>query len=390
VQNILTDGFKKVFDHPQPPRLFFAPGRVNLIGEHIDYNGGLVMPCALSIGTYCAILKRDDGMMNFVSEGYEPKVSVSATDLAFNEAHQWANYPKAIVTLLRDMGYDVGGFDMYITDNLPSGAGLSSSASILTLTTLAMCSLFDINLSTLDKVKLAQRAENEYIGVNCGIMDPFASAFGRKAHAMLLDCATLKFSYVPVELYDYTLIIANTNKRRGLATSKYNERRAECEAALKDLQTECDIESLCDLKPAQFERYKHLITDDVNRKRATHAVYENQRTKLAEKAMETGNYVELYHVISDSHTSLRDLYEVSCPELDALVAAALELSGPDYLVAGSRMTGAGFGGCTISFVRNDFVDEFIQKVGEKYTKETDLVADFYVAQISDGAMEIFN
>ena len=432
----LHSNFKRAFPDSGEPRFFYAPGRVNLIGEHIDYNGGYVFPCALTLGNYAAICRRDDSIVRLISEKYKPFVSLDLNDLSYNAAHSWANLPKGAAKLLKDMGHNIGGFDMYICGNLPGSAGLSSSASVTVLSVLALDAIFDLGIQQVDKALLSQRVENEYIGVNCGIMDQFASAMGLKDHAILLNCSNLEYKHVPLELGDYQLILANTNASRRLADSKYNERRAECEQALAILNAACDAKNLCDIETSKFTEYcratfgdkvisqgfrvlteplldpadrdtSPVTPEEIAFKRAYHAVTENERVKFAVDVLNRGDLAAFGEAMIGSHVSLRDFYEVSGKELDALVAAALELdegfesaqgkcdsevgSAPPQRnkVLGSRMTGAGFGGCTVNIVRKDCTDEFIRVVGKRYTDMTGMTAEFYVAEVDDGAREIF-
>ena len=406
--NELHSAFNRVFQDSGEPRYFYAPGRVNLIGEHIDYNGGYVFPCALTLGTYAAICKRDDNIMRLVSANVEPPITTSIDNLAYDPAHKWANNPKGVAKLLTDMGHKLGGFDLYIWGNVPPSAGLSSSASLNVLVATALDAVFGLGIGPIDRALLCQRVENEYMGVNCGIMDQFASAMGRKNHAILLNCSTLDYEYVPLELGDYKLVLANTNKPRTLADSKYNERRAECDTARDILRTVCEIANLCDLNfDSKFTEYCKKAFGDVvvNEssaghtpegivyRRAYHAISENQRVKDATKALNHGDLTAFGIAMSASHESLKDYYEVTGRELDALAHAAHEFEKPDITgkrtkMLGSRMTGAGFGGCTVSIVHKDFIDEFIHNVGKHYTQLTGLVADFYVAEIDDGAREV--
>ena len=397
----LRSEFKRAFPDSGEPRFFYAPGRVNLIGEHIDYNGGYVFPCALTLGTYAAIAKRDDNTMRLFSANIEPLITVSTDNLSYNKEHRWANNPKAVTKLLMDMGHKLGGFDLYVWGNLPSSAGLSSSASINVLVALALNSIFGTGLDMVEIALLCQRAENEYLGVNCGIMDQFASAMGKKDHAILLNCNTLEYQLVPLELGDYRLILANTNKPRALADSKYNERRAECEHALEILNKVTDIQNLCEIDFEKFTEYsKKAFGEDIIKEsmtsaplsseavafnRACHAISENDRVKTAVQALNKGDISTFGKLMSASHKSLKDFYEVTGKELDALVQAAHDFEE----MIGSRMTGAGFGGCTVSIVHKDSVDDFIKNVGQQYTKLTGLIADFYVAEVDDGAREIY-
>ena len=426
----LRTAFNRTFQDNGEPRFFYAPGRVNLIGEHIDYNGGYVFPCALTLGTYAAIAPRKDNTMRLVSANIEPPVSLSNDDLSFDPAHGWANNPKAVTKLLMDMGHKLRGYDLYVWGNLPHNAGLSSSASINVLVATALNTIFGLGLTPVEIALLCQRAENEYLGVNCGIMDQFASAMGRKNHAILLDCNTLEYKHVPLELGDYRLVLANTNKPRALVDSKYNERRAECEYALKLLQKYCDIKNLCDLSidtkfyencnlafgaeavkmgwrvyteaqlPPESRTTPTTTQEEIAYKRAYHAVTENDRVKSATEALSRGDLRSFAAAMNGSHFSLRDFYEVTGHELDSLVYAAHDFAAveeldedgiplPPTIMLGSRMTGAGFGGCTVSIVHKDSVDDFIREVGEGYTRLTGLTADFYVAETDDGAREVF-
>ncbi|MCM2533830.1 galactokinase [Neobacillus pocheonensis] len=385
--NQLKNEFINLFGNDGEIRVFFAPGRVNLIGEHTDYNGGHVFPCALSVGTYAIARKRNDNLVKAYSKNFESLTIIEfhLNELVYEEKQDWANYPKGVIKVFKDHQFDINvGFDVLFYGNIPNGAGLSSSASIELVTSVILNGLFDLNIGMVDMVRMSQQAENQFIGVNCGIMDQFAIGMGKREKAILLDCNTLTYTYSPVELGDAALIIANTNKRRGLAESKYNERRDECERALKQLQQELDITSLGDLLPEKFEQYKHLILEPLDVKRAKHAVYENARTIDAVNRLQKGDIVGFGQLINDSHVSLRDDYEVTGFELDALVEAAWAEAG----VIGSRMTGAGFGGCTVSIVKQESIDTFIRNVGHKYTEKTGLKADFYVVEIGDGAGEL--
>jgi galactokinase len=383
----LRDEFVQLYGGEGDIRTFFAPGRVNLIGEHTDYNGGHVFPCALSVGTYAIARKRKDRIVRAFSKNFREWgiIEFPLDELEFNEQHNWANYPKGVVKIFKDHGYPIDqGFDVLFFGNVPNGAGLSSSASIELVTSVMLKGLFDLHVDMLDMVKMSQQAENEFIGVSCGIMDQFAIGMGKKEHAILLDCRTLDYQFSPIKLGNASLVIANTNKRRGLADSKYNERRSECERALSQLQTVLDIQALGDLTPEEFEQHKHLITNETDRKRANHVVYENARTIEAVQRLQKGDLKGFGQLMNQSHISLRDDYEVTGKELDALAEAAWEEEG----VIGSRMTGAGFGGCTISIVQNNSIEAFVRNVGRKYKEKTGLTADFYVVEIGDGAREL--
>ena len=382
----LKEKFFEVFGE-NSEKEFFSPGRVNLIGEHTDYNGGNVFPCAIDRGTYALIKTRNDNRFRMYSENFE-KIGIiefSLDKLENEKAHDWANYPKGVIKMFIDAGYKIDkGFDILFYGNIPNGAGLSSSASIEILTAVILKNIFGLNIDMIEMVKLGQKTENLFIGVNSGIMDQFAVGMGKKDHAVLLDCNTLKYEYVPVILKDEVIVISNTNKRRGLADSKYNERRGECETALKDLQEKLKIKALGELSIEEFEENKGLIKNEVNRKRAKHAVYENQRTIKAQKELSAGNLEEFGKLMNQSHESLRDDYEVTGKELDTLVELAWKQDG----VIGSRMTGAGFGGCTVSIVKKDKVDDFIKNVGKGYKEKIGYDADFYIVEVSEGPREL--
>lgn len=382
----LYDKFKELFGYEAESK-FFAPGRVNLIGEHTDYNGGHVFPCAIHKGTYALVKKRDDKKFRMYSENFENLgiIEFLLDNLVNEKKHKWVNYPKGVVKMFIEAGYKIdSGFDVLFYGNIPNGSGLSSSASIEIVTSIILKDLYNLDIDMVEMVKLSQKAENQFIGVNSGIMDQFAVGMGKKDNAILLDCNTLKYSYAPVILKDEVLVIGNTNKKRGLADSKYNERRAECEEALKDLQKELDIQSLGELSVEEFNKSEKLIKNEINRKRAKHAIYENQRTIKAQKELMEGNLEEFGRLMNESHVSLRDDYEVTGIELDTMVEIAWNQEG----VIGSRMTGAGFGGCTISIVKKDAVDKFIENVGKEYKEKVGLDADFYVVNISDGAKKL--
>nr|WP_221760733.1 galactokinase [Bacillus sp. HMF5848] len=366
---------------------YFAPGRVNLIGEHIDYNGGHVFPCALSVGTYAIARKRNDNILRLYSKNFTEMnvIETSIKDLSYDKRHDWSNYPKGVIYMLQQEGYSItSGFDVLFFGNIPNGAGLSSSASIEVVTAVLLKDLFSLQIGMIDMVKLSQRAENEFIGVNCGIMDQFAIGMGKQDQAILLDCDTLDYQYSPIKLNNMSLVIANTNKKRGLADSKYNERRNECERALSQLQQELSIASLCQLTPAQFDQSKHLISNEVDRRRAKHAVYENERTMQAVKKLQNGDIAAFGQLMNQSHISLRDDYEVSGFELDTMVEAAWKQDG----VIGARMTGAGFGGCAVCIVENNKIESFIANVSKEYTLKTKLEADFYVVEVGEGARKL--
>lgn len=384
--NKLKEKFSSVFK-TEASGVYFAPGRVNLIGEHTDYNGGHVFPCALIVGTYGVVKQRDDRQIRMYSTNFHDLgvISFSLDQLEKVNQDDWVNYPKGVLSILADEGYHVKkGFDILYEGNIPNGAGLSSSASFEVLTGMIINDLEELKISTIDLVKISKRAENEYVGVNSGIMDQFAVAMGKKDKAMLLDTNTLDYTYADIKLTDAKIIISNTNKQRKLQDSKYNERRAECEEALADLNKELNLNHLCDLTLEEFEQHKHLIRDNVVLRRAKHAVTENVRTLRAVKALEEKNIEEFGRLMNESHDSLRDDYDVTGIELDTLVELALAEEG----VIGSRMTGAGFGGCTVSIVKNDHVDNFIKQVGAGYEAKIGYAADFYVVEIGEGAHKI--
>ena len=382
----LEQKFQEVFGAPAEKQ-FFAPGRVNLIGEHTDYNGGNVFPCAIDRGTYGLVSKRADRTFRMYSENFADLGVMEFTldELVNDKKHDWANYPKGVIKMFVEEGFKIdSGFDFLVSGNIPNGAGLSSSASIEMLTGIVLKDLFHLSIDPIAMALLGKKVENLFIGVNSGIMDQFAIAMGKKDHAILLDCNTLKYDYVPVVLKDEVIVIANTNKRRGLADSKYNERRAECDEALAELQTKLPIKALGELSIEEFEANKDLIKSPIRQKRAKHAVYENQRTLKAQKELSAGNLAEFGKLMNQSHISLRDDYEVTGVELDTLAALAWEQPG----VVGSRMTGAGFGGCTVSIVKKDKVDDFIKNVGEAYKNKIGYAADFYIAAVSEGARKL--
>lgn len=383
----LIQKFNEIYGEGGELKTYFAPGRVNLIGEHTDYNGGHVFPCALTIGTYGAVRKRNDNKLRFYSMNFEHLnvIESSLDDLTPRKNAGWTNYPKGVMWALREKGYEIPcGIDLMLFGNIPNGSGLSSSASVEVLTGYILNDLFDLGISNQDLALLGQFSENNFNGVNCGIMDQFAIAMGKKDHAIFLDTADLSFEYAPIKLEGAKIVISCSNKKRGLGDSKYNERRAECEEALEEIRQKVKVDSLGDLSEEQFEEVKDAIKDATRQKRAKHAVYENQRTIKAVQALKA-NDIELFgKLMNASHVSLRDDYEVTGIELDTLVEEAWKVDG----VIGSRMTGAGFGGCTVSIVKDDAVDTFIEKVGTAYKAAIGYAADFYVVQIGDGPAKL--
>jgi galactokinase len=362
-------------------RNYFSPGRVNLIGEHIDYNGGFVFPCALDFGTYAAVRRRDDNTIRFATLNFDKQLTVDLEEIVYNEEDDWTNYPKGVIKEFQKKGHLLGGFDVLYYGNIPNGSGLSSSASLEVLTAVILNDLFDCNEEMVEMVKMSQKAENQFVGVNCGIMDQFAVGMGKKDHAIMLDCNTLVYNYVPLVLEGVKIVIGNTKKRRGLADSKYNERRSECDTAVEQLHEKLSIKTLCELDEATFEANKALITSEVVRHRAEHAVYENIRTIKAKNALEAGDIAQFGQLMNASHDSLKDLYEVTGDELDIMVEEARRIEG----TLGARMTGAGFGGCTVSLVKEEAVETFIKEVGTRYEARTGLSPEFYVANVGQGA-----
>lgn len=382
-ENVLAK-FKELFGGEGEIGVYFAPGRVNMIGEHTDYNGGHVFPCALTIGTYGVARKRNDKKLRFYSMNFEQLgvLESSVENLKPEKEADWTNYPKGVMWAFGEKGMKVEqGMDLVLFGNIPNGSGLSSSASVEVVTGVALRDLFGYDdISMIDIALFGQYSENNFNGVNCGIMDQFAIAMGKKDQAIFLDTSDLSYTYAPIKLANEKIVIACSNKKRGLGDSKYNERRAECEEALAELQTKLDIKALGELSEEEFEANKDLIKSEVRQRRAKHAVYENQRTLKAVDALKAGNLEEFGKLMNASHVSLRDDYEVTGIELDTLVENAWEQEG----VIGSRMTGAGFGGCTVSIVKTDCVDKFIENVGKAYLEKIGYAADFYVVEIGDG------
>ena len=387
---IITE-MKKVFAEKfgrEAQNTYFSPGRVNLIGEHTDYNGGHVFPCAISLGTYAVAARRKDQHIRLYSMNL-PEAGVRETastrGLEYSKFLDWANYPLGVVRMLEQAGHVAEqGMDILFYGTLPNGAGLSSSASIEVLTAVIFDDMFGWGLDRIELVKLAQRAENQFVGVNCGIMDQFAVGMGKKDCAILLDCNTLDYRYSKLALAGCSIVITNTNKKHSLGASKYNERRSQCESALAQLQKVKPIKALGDLTNEEFDALAEHITDPVERRRARHAVYENQRTLQAVAALEKDDVAKFGQLMNDSHVSLRDDYEVTGVELDTLAELAWKQTG----VIGSRMTGAGFGGCTVSLVKNEALPAFKENIASAYTEKIGYAPDFYVANIADGARKL--
>ena len=387
MKNEILKVFYDKFGNEGDIRTYFAPGRVNLIGEHTDYNGGHVFPCALTIGTFAVARKRNDDKLRFYSMNFEDVgiIETSVNNLVNEKKDNWANYSKGVINVLQNEGHKIdGGFDMVVCGTIPNGSGLSSSASLEVLTCFVCQDLYEINIDMIKNALIGQKAENEFIGVNCGIMDQFAIAMGKKDSAIFLDTSDLSYKYAPVVLEDSNIVIMNTNKKRGLGDSKYNERRAECEEALKILQGVVNINSLGDLLMDEFEKVKSEIKDEVILKRAKHAISENERTIKAVEALNNDDLNTFGKLMIQSHNSLRDDYEVTGIELDTIVDEALKQDG----VIGARMTGAGFGGCAVALVKSANVDGFIKNVGDAYKSKIGYEAAFYVVNIGDGPVKL--
>lgn len=359
---------------------FFSPGRVNLIGEHIDYNGGLVLPCAITFGTYLLVSPNNDGVFRFRSLNFQEQLDINIQDGYTKSGETWFNYPLGVFNYLIQEGHKLQGWDMLFYGDIPIGSGLSSSASIEVVTAYALNHLFNAGYTKLQLVQLSQNVENQFIGVNCGIMDQFAVAFGEKDKALMLNCSTLDYTPVDTNLGEYLLAIINTNKARKLAESKYNERVQECATALASLQQELQIANLCDIDAATYNKYEHLIDSEIVKKRARHVIEENDRVKLAAEVLSQHNLDEFGRLMYASHDSLRDMYEVSGKELDAV--AEYSKTNPD--VAGARMTGAGFGGCAIALVKKDAFDKFSTELTKYYTDKIGYAPSVYSSLIGDG------
>ena len=383
----MLTNIKKEFQnrfHKEAEDIFFCPGRINLIGEHIDYNGGSVMPCAISSGLYLAIAKNTDKQLRFQCLNF-PEVAELHLQSSYSKSDKnWFNYPLGIINEFFKNGYTLSGLNMLFCGNLPIGAGLSSSASIEVLTAFALNELFQFDISRIDIASLSKKVENEFIGVSCGIMDQFAVAIGKKHKVILLNCDTLDFEYLPFETNGYALTIVNSNKQRSLADSKYNERFAECGAALKMLRQKLTANNLCDIDIASFELNKHLINNPVLQKRALHVVSENGRVKDAVIALQTGDLAVLGKLMYSSHKSLKELYEVSAKELDTIVDFCKTFNG----CIGARMTGAGFGGCAIALVKKEKFEDFKLQLINHYNEKIGYAPDVFASEIGDGVMKL--
>jgi galactokinase len=373
--------FNKFGNRKENPVLFFSPGRVNLIGEHTDYNGGYVFPCALDFGTYLFLRNTGDQNLKLSTLNFDEDKTVIMEDRFRNKTSSWIDYPLGVINEFLKRGIRLSGIELLYFGDVPNGAGLSSSASIEMVTAVALNEVFQAGLPTIELVKMSQKAENEFVGMNCGIMDQFAAGFGKKNHAIFLNCETLEYENVPIDLKDLALIITNTNKRRGLTDSKYNERRAECEEAVRSLQNYRKIKSLGEMSVKELDILEKYIPDTVVRKRARHVITENGRVLEAVKALKDDDLVRFGELMNQSHDSLKEDYEVTGFELDTLVYEARKLRG----VIGSRMTGAGFGGCSVSIVKKDCVEDFIEKLSKAYKDQTGLTPEFYRPEIGPGA-----
>ncbi|MCI8561713.1 MAG: galactokinase [Dorea sp.] len=376
--------FYETFGEGGDIRTYFAPGRVNLIGEHTDYNGGHVFPCALTLGTYGIVRDRKDRTLRFYSVNIDSAgvVETSLDKIVPTAEASWTNYPKGVVWAFEKRGFKLThGLDILIYGDIPNGSGLSSSASLEVLTGVILKDTFGFDVSMVEIALIGQDAENNFNGCNCGIMDQFASAMGKKDNAIFLDTNTLNYTYAPVKLPDAKIVITNSKVKHSLVNSAYNDRRNECETALKELQAVVDVKTLGDLTEAQFEEHKQAIKDEIRQKRAKHAVYENQRAINAVEALKANDIEKFGKLMNASHESLRYDYEVSCDEIDILVDLAQAMPG----VIGSRITGGGFGGCTVSIVKNETVDTFTEEIGKAYLEKVGHEAEFYVVDIGDGA-----
>ena len=383
MKEMVLNKFAEIYGDAEGAGVYFAPGRVNMIGEHTDYNGGHVFPCALTIGTYAAVKKRTDRKLRFYSMNFESLgiVESSLDDLTPSDKAGWTNYPKGVMWAFAGRGMKMDcGLDIVLNGNIPNGSGLSSSASLEVLTGYYLKDLYGFEVTNVDLAKIGQYSENNFNGMNCGIMDQFASAMGKKDHAIFLDTADLSYQYAPLVLDGAKIVVTNSNVKHSLVNSEYNVRRSECEKALEELQTVVKINGLGDLTEEEFEAHKSAIKDEVRVKRAKHAVYENQRTIRAVEALKKNDLKLFGELMNASHVSLLDDYQVSCEEIDVLVEEAWKVDG----VIGSRITGGGFGGCTVSIVKDDAVEQFKEKVGAAYKERVGKTADFYVVEIGDG------
>lgn len=379
--------FEEVFGDSEGVKVFFAPGRVNLIGEHTDYNGGHVFPCALTIGTYMAVKKRDDRKLRFYSMNFDHLgvIESSIEGLKPEKEADWTNYPKGVMWAFEKRGMKMDcGLDIVLNGNIPNGSGLSSSASLEVVTGFMLRDLFGFDVTNVELARIGQYSENNFNGMNCGIMDQFASAMGKKDNAIFLDTADLSYEYAPINLAGAKIVVTNSKVKHSLVNSEYNTRRSECETALAELQAVTDIKGLGDLTEEEFEALKSAIKDETRVKRAKHAVYENRRTIRAVEALKNNDLETFGKLMNASHVSLRDDYAVSCSEIDVLVDAAWKVEG----VIGSRITGGGFGGCTVSIVKDEAIEAFKEQVGKAYQEQVGKTPEFYVVEIGNGPCEL--
>lgn len=378
----LTEKFYGIYGRRQEkPAFFFSPGRVNLIGEHTDYNGGYVFPCALNYGTYLLVRKTGDNKIKLHTLNFNENAEADLNGLFAKQGNKWINYPLGVMNEFLKKDVNISGLEMLYYGDVPNGAGLSSSASIEMVTAVALNDFFVAGLGTLEMIKMSQRAENQFVGMNCGIMDQFAVGYGRKDHAIFLNCDTLDYENIPLILNEYSLVITNTNKRRGLTDSKYNERRGECEKAVELLKKYKHIRNLSQMSIDEGEVLSRYIQSPVIIKRVKHVISENGRVLEAVKVLKNNDVIRFGELMNLSHDSLKDDYEVTGKELDTLVYEGRKLRG----VIGTRMTGAGFGGCTVSIVKKGETQNFIDRLSETYTRITGLVPDFYLPEIGGGA-----
>ncbi|WP_407312861.1 galactokinase [Desulfosporosinus sp. SB140] len=381
--NVLREEFEQRFGaNGDKSRIFFAPGRVNLIGEHTDFTGGYVLPAALTYGTWAMVRRRSDRIVHLASTSFSGIAEFTTDEVVYRQEDGWANYPKGVLAEFKKLGLPLSGCDILFEGNIPKGAGLSSSASIEMVTAIAVKCLEGLELTSVDLTRLAQRAENQFVGVNCGIMDQFASGMGKAGHAILLKCDTLAYRYVPLSLGEYQLVITNSNKQRSLTESNYNQRRLECEEGIRVLQNYLlDFTCLGNVTVEQWRSVQGKVKTPEVRKRLEHIIRENDRTLVSTKALEAGNLQAFGDFMTQSHESLRDFYEVTGKELDALFEEARQVSG----CIGTRMTGAGFGGCTVSLVHQEAIDDFKTQVSKRYEGRTGLIPEFYICDCGDGA-----
>ena len=379
--------FEEVFGDSEGAKVFFAPGRVNLIGEHTDYNGGHVFPCALTIGTYMAVKKRDDKKLRFYSMNFDHLgvIESGIEGLKPEKEADWTNYPKGVMWAFEKRGMKMDcGLDIVLNGNIPNGSGLSSSASLEVVTGFMLRDLFGFDVTNVELARIGQYSENNFNGMNCGIMDQFASAMGKKDNAIFLDTADLSYEYAPINLAGAKIVVTNSKVKHSLVNSEYNTRRSECETALAELQAVTDIKGLGDLTEEEFEAHKSAIKDETRVKRAKHAVYENRRTIRAVEALKNNDLETFGKLMNASHVSPRDDYAVSCSEIDVLVDAAWKVEG----VIGSRITGGGFGGCTVSIVKDEAIEAFKEQVGKAYQEQVGKTPEFYVVEIGNGPCEL--